>query len=119
MYTGLTVSGRLRYFQLSHYYLSPVLLSLRLMLKSWKDMKLQVSMKFHKNCSKWEIKHSILRSTNLIILLGIRKNCKSSGHNILLYLYIRRVVKWTTVIVEECNCCQLHTKFYQKFFCQV
>jgi hypothetical protein len=34
------------------------------------------------------IKHYVLKSTDLLILFGIRKNCHSSGRNLLLYLFI-------------------------------
>jgi hypothetical protein len=44
-------------------------------------------------------------TTNLLILFGIRKNCQSNGRN-LLYLFIRRVIKQTVVIVQEMMKCQ-------------
>jgi hypothetical protein len=56
----------------------------------------------------------VLRSTNLLILFRIRNNCQSSGRYLLLYLYIRRVIKWTVVIIKEYHCYQLHT-FFQHF----
>lgn len=37
-----------------------------------------------------------LRSTNIFILFEIRKNCHSSGKNVLFYLVIRRVIKVTS-----------------------
>jgi hypothetical protein len=61
--------------------------------------------------------HYVLRSTNLLILIGIRKNFQNSGRNLLLYLFIRRVIKRTVVIIEEYHCYQLHTKSYPTFFC--
>jgi len=60
--------------------------------------------------------HYILRSTNLLILLGIWKNCYNSGRNILLYLFINKVIKPTAVIIEGYDCFELHTKFYPVFF---
>jgi hypothetical protein len=54
----------------------------------------------------------ILRSTNLLVLLGIRKNCHSTGRNLLLHLYIRSVIKLTVVITEEYHCYQLNIKLY-------
>jgi hypothetical protein len=53
--------------------------------------------------------HYVLRSTNLLIVFGIRKNCQSIGRNLLLCLFIRRVIKQTIVIIEEYHCYQLHT----------
>jgi hypothetical protein len=35
----------------------------------------------------------------------------------LLYLFTKRVIKLTAVIIEACHCCQLHTKFCLTFFC--
>jgi len=46
------------------------------------------------------IKHYVLKSTDLLILFGIRKNCHSSGRNLLLYLFIKKVIKRTVVIIE-------------------
>jgi hypothetical protein len=54
-------------------------------------------------------------STNLLILFGIRKNSHSSGRNLLLYLFIKRVIKLTVVITEGYHCYQLHTKLYLIF----
>jgi hypothetical protein len=53
----------------------------------------------------------------LLIGFGIRKNYQNSGRNLLLYLFIRRAIKWTIVITEEYHCYQLHTKSYPTFFC--
>jgi hypothetical protein len=33
-----------------------------------------------------------------------------------LYLFTKRVIKLTVVIIGAYNCCQLHTKFYPVFF---
>jgi len=38
-----------------------------------------------------EVIHYVVRSTNLLIF-GIRKYCYSSGSNLLLYLFIKRVI---------------------------
>jgi hypothetical protein len=73
--------------------------------------------KFQMNWSnQWGI-HYTLRSTNLSIVFDIRKNCQSIGRNLLLYLFIRRMIKRTVVIIEEYHCYQLHTKSYTIFFC--
>jgi hypothetical protein len=55
---------------------------------------------------------------NLLILFGIKRYCLSSGRNQSLYLFIRRVIKQTVVIMDTYNSCQLHTKFYQTSFFQ-
>jgi hypothetical protein len=40
---------------------------------------------------------------DLLILFGIRKNCHRSGRNLSLCLFIRREIKVTIVITEECH----------------
>ena len=61
---------------------------------------------------------NVLRSTNLLILFGIRRKCLSSGRSLSLYLFIRRVIKQTVVITEAYHLCQLHTKCYPISCCQ-
>jgi hypothetical protein len=53
-----------------------------------------------------------VRSINLLILFGIRMNCLRSGSPSL-FLFIRRVIKQTVVIIEAYHFCLLHTKFIQ------
>jgi hypothetical protein len=60
----------------------------------------------------------VLGSINPLILLGIRKNCLSSGRSILLYQFIRTMIKLTVIIIEAYHCYQLHTKFYPTSFSQ-
>jgi len=55
---------------------------------------------------------------NSVILFGIRKNCHSSGRNILLYLFMKRVIKVIVVIIKKCHCYQVHTKFHLIFVSQ-
>jgi len=54
----------------------------------------------------------------IITLFGIRKIFHSSGRNLLLYLFIKRVIKLTVVIIQEHYCYQPHTKFYPLFLSQ-
>ena len=58
-----------------------------------------------------------LRSTNLLFLFGIRRNCLSSERNRSLYLSIRRVIKQIVVIIGPYDFCQLCTKFYPTSCC--
>jgi hypothetical protein len=51
----------------------------------------------------------VLRTTDLLILFGIRKIFQSSGCNLLLYLFIRMAIKLSSIIEE----CHLHTKEFQ------
>jgi hypothetical protein len=46
----------------------------------------------------------------------IKKNCLTSGKSQLWYLFTKRVIKLTVVIIKAFRCCQLHTKFYETFF---
>jgi hypothetical protein len=55
------------------------------------------------------------RSTNLLIVSGI-KNFQSSGRNLLLYLFIRRVVNLIAVIAGEYYRYLVHIKLYPAFF---
>jgi hypothetical protein len=64
---------------------------------------------------KQEVMHYVLRSTYLLILFVIRKSCHSGGRNLLLYLFMERVIELTVLIAEGCYCFQLHTRFYPVF----
>jgi len=48
--------------------------------------------------------------------LGIRKNFHSIGRNLLLYLFIKRMMKLNVVSLEGYHCYQTYTKFYPIFF---
>jgi hypothetical protein len=52
----------------------------------------------------------------LINSVEIRKNCQGNGRNLLLYVFVRRVIKLTAVIIEEYHCYQLHTKVCLNIF---
>jgi len=54
-------------------------------------------------CSKI---HKLLR------LFGIRRNYQRSGRYCSLYKSVRRLIKWTVVIIESYHFCQLCTQFY-------
>jgi hypothetical protein len=53
---------------------------------------------------------------DLLVLDGIRKKCHSSGSNLLLYQFIKRVIKLIVVIIEESPSYQLPTELYLTFF---
>jgi hypothetical protein len=61
------------------------------------------------------VKHYILRYTDLFVLYGIRRNCHSSGRNLLLYKFRKRVIRLILIIIEESPPYQLPTKFYPTF----
>jgi hypothetical protein len=61
-------------------------------------------------------KHYVLKHTNLFVLYGIRRNCHSSGRDLLLYQFIKRVIRLIVIIIEESPSYQLPTKFYPTFF---
>jgi hypothetical protein len=46
------------------------------------------------------VKSYVLKYTNLFVLYGIRRNCQSSGRNLLLYQFIKRVIRLTLIIIE-------------------
>jgi hypothetical protein len=62
------------------------------------------------------MKHYILRYTDLFVIFGIRRNCHSSGKNLLLYQFIKRVIRLIVTIIKESPSYQLPTKFYLTFF---
>jgi hypothetical protein len=62
------------------------------------------------------VKHYVLRYTNLFVLYGIRRNCHSSGRNILLYQFIKRVIRLIVIIIQESPSYTVPTKFYLTFF---
>jgi hypothetical protein len=47
------------------------------------------------------VKGYVLRYTNLFVLYGIQRNCHSSGRNLLLYQFIKRVIRSIVIIIEE------------------
>jgi hypothetical protein len=67
---------------------------------------------------KQEVGQFVLRSINLLVLFGIKRNCLRSGRSQSLYLFIRMVIKQIAVIIEAYHFCQPHTKFYTTSFCQ-
>jgi hypothetical protein len=56
-------------------------------------------MTFWHNWFNQEAKNYCLRSTNSLILFGIRKNCLISGRSLLLCQFIKRVTKLTVIII--------------------
>jgi hypothetical protein len=74
--------------------------------------------KFQQNLLKEEVEQEILRSRNLLIISGIKKNCLNSGRSQLLYLFTRRVIKQTVILIMAHYCYQQRTQFYPTFFCQ-
>jgi hypothetical protein len=84
--------------------LVPVVLKLKLLLQ-----RLQVYI----TSSQQEANCYCPRSTNSLILFGIRKNCVISGRSLLLYQFTKRVIKLTVIIIVGYHCYLLNTKFYQ------
>jgi hypothetical protein len=81
-------------------------------------IEIWVLISFWPNRSKKEAKHHVLRYTNVLVLYGIRRNCRSNGRNLLLYQFIKWVIKWTVIIIKESPSYQLPTKCYPTFFWQ-
>jgi hypothetical protein len=73
----------------------------------------QVVIKFRQNWFRQEAKRNCLRSTNSLIMFGIRNNCLISGRSLLLYQFTKIVTKLTVIIIVRYHCYQHHTKFYR------
>jgi hypothetical protein len=54
-----------------------------------------------------------LRSINLLIRFGIRRNCLRSGRSQTMYLFIRRAIKQTVVIIEAYRSCQVRQNVFR------
>jgi hypothetical protein len=54
-----------------------------------------------------------LRSLEILLLFGIRKNCMRSERSRSSYLFTRRVIKQIVVIIEAYLFCQVHSTFFQ------
>jgi hypothetical protein len=64
-------------------------------MESWEVINPQVLIRFQPNWSKLEVKHYVLRNTYLFVLYGMRRNYHSSGRNLSLYQFVKRVIKLT------------------------
>jgi len=61
----------------------------------------------------------VLRSKDILILFGIRKTYESSGTNLLLYQFMKGVIKLIVAVIEECYFYPLYAKFYPVFFSHI
>jgi hypothetical protein len=70
----------------------PSRLDVGLLLQSWKSINRQAVMKFWQNWFKQEAKYEYycLRSTNSLILFGVRRNCLISGRSLLLQQFTKK-----------------------------
>jgi hypothetical protein len=57
------------------------------------------------------VKRYILGYTDLFVVYGIRRNCHSSGRNLLLYQIIKRAIRLIVIIIEESPSYQLPINF--------
>jgi hypothetical protein len=67
---------------------------------------------------KQRVEKFALRSINLLILFGMRRNCLRSVRSRSMYPSIRREIKQIVVIIEA-YIGQLRTKFYSTSCCQI
>jgi hypothetical protein len=58
-------------------------------------------LKSYKSLGADQIPAEFIKATNLFVLYEIRRNCHSSGRNLLVYQFIKRVIRWTVIIIEE------------------
>jgi hypothetical protein len=65
---------------------------------------------------KGGVEQFTLTSINLLILIGISRNCLGSGRSQTMCLSIRRAIKQNVVIIEANRFCQPRTRFYATFF---
>jgi hypothetical protein len=62
------------------------------------------------------VKYYILRYTDLFVVFGIRRNCHSSGRNLLMYQHIKMAIRLILIITDESPSYELPTEFYPPFF---
>jgi hypothetical protein len=62
------------------------------------------------------VKYYILRYTEVFVLYGIRRSCRSNGRSLLLYQFIKRSIRLIVIIIEEYPSYQLPARFYPTFF---
>jgi hypothetical protein len=113
MFIMLVILGRYKCIRLNHWYLVSFVLKWKLLLQNRKSINDQVVIKFRQNWFKQEAKYYCQRSTNTLILFGIRRNCLINGGIQLLYQSTRRVIKVAVIIIVGYHCYQLHTKCYR------
>jgi len=77
----------------------PSAIQFEMVIKTLKDTNHKVSIKSQLNLLRQGVEQSGLRSMKLLILFGIRRNCLRSGRSRSLYLFIRRAIKQTVVII--------------------
>jgi hypothetical protein len=102
--------GRYKYGRLNLVH-APSRLEVEIANASWESINRQVVIKFRQNWFRQGAKFYCLRSTNSLILFGIRKNCLISGRSLLVYQFTERVTKLTVIIIVGYYCYELHTKF--------
>ena len=56
------------------------------------------------------------RYINSMYSFGTRKNCYKNGKNPLLFQFLKKVIKWSIIIIEEFYSFLLHVKFSQTYF---
>jgi len=96
----------------------PSAFEVEMAIEKLKNTNHQVLIISHQNWLKQGVEQFALRSINLLILSGIKRNCLRSGRSQTLYLFIRRVIKQTVVITEAHHFCQLCAKLYPTSYCQ-
>jgi hypothetical protein len=62
------------------------------------------------------VKYYVVRYTHLFVLYVIRRNFQSSGGHVLLYQFIKMVIRLIVFVVEGSPSYELPTKFYPSFF---
>jgi hypothetical protein len=71
----------------------PSLVEVKIAIGKLKSYKFSGTDQISAELIKAGVKHYILRYTDLFVVFGIRRNCHSSGMNLLLYQFIKRVIR--------------------------
>jgi hypothetical protein len=77
-----------------------------------------IRIELQQNSLKEEVGQFVFNYKSVLILTAITRNGLINGRSKLLYLFIRRVMKQTVLIIRACPFFQLHTKFYATSCCE-
>jgi len=84
-----------------------------------KDTNHQVLIKSQQKLLRKGVEQLTVRSINLLLLFGRRRNCLRSERSRSLYLSIRRAIEQIIVIIGAYHLCQQCAKLYPTSCCQV
>ena len=112
IYMELMRLGRVKNIKQSHQCLSWRRLKFRCLLESYKHTNHLIVIKFQQKCFKHVLEDFFPRFTNLLTLLGVRRNYLTSGRRQSLSRVTGRVIKQNVLNAEACHCYKPHTECY-------